>query len=680
MNQKHLQIKISFVFIVLICSLFPFSAKADASSETNITALDTIANFETLIKAKSLSANTEVVFTIRKPDGSTVKYYSKSDQSGNSSVNVKEADTLIAGIYRVSVNNEKIFGEFKVFPGETSASISSIYSNKANIGANGADFAIVKVRITDEFANPLEFHEVKLISDRNSDVIISKTNETDASGIINFVVSSKQVGTSILSATDESVPVNLAKQVKVVFYNSPNVSKDIGGDPETVLLAQSDPAVSRFDILNLPASAKAYELVNFKVKALDGSGNVVPSYVGSIIFSSSDTTAQLPVTYTFKASDQGQKTFDLALSFRTVGTQKLTVQQVGNALIKGEKNIEITAGTAGESGAIRITKPATGTYSVNRLEIAGTASSNVGVKLFDNSLLLAEITSNSSGAFSYNTNPLTDGQHTFYAKSNGATSAEVSVTIDSTPSKVESFEIVKKVLAPGETTQIVINSDPDLTSITATVGELIKDLEAIPTDPGVYRGTITAPLESGEYQVSIIVTDKMGNASPAVEIGKITVDANLSTNESTFEVPSKVNGVRVGPGNGRVTLTWEPASAAAGIALYRIYYGTDPSKLNSIINTRDAKTTWYVPNLVNGTTYYFQVTGIDSNGNEGDTWSNMVNGVPSGSVSPVLCDPMPCPPDVTYPPYTPEDGPEVLGMILISILGSTAIKIFKKKK
>jgi hypothetical protein len=60
------------------------------------------------------------------------------------------------------------------------------------------------------------------------------------------------------------------------------------------------------------------------VTVVDAYGNVATGYRGTLAFSSSDPTADLPNNYTFKASDQGVHTFT-RLRLRRRGTQTITV-------------------------------------------------------------------------------------------------------------------------------------------------------------------------------------------------------------------------------------------------------------------------------------------------------------------------------------------------------------------
>jgi hypothetical protein len=67
------------------------------------------------------------------------------------------------------------------------------------------------------------------------------------------------------------------------------------------------------------------------ITARDAYGNVATSYQGTLAFSSSDSQAVLPATYTFTPADAGTHTF--SVTFKTSGGQSLTVKDTANAAL-----------------------------------------------------------------------------------------------------------------------------------------------------------------------------------------------------------------------------------------------------------------------------------------------------------------------------------------------------------
>ena len=77
---------------------------------------------------------------------------------------------------------------------------------------------------------------------------------------------------------------------------------------------------------------------------MDSNGNVVPSYTGTVSFSSTDTfPAVLPANYTFTSADQGTHLFSGGVTFFTPGAQTLTVQDTANTSITGSASITVNA-------------------------------------------------------------------------------------------------------------------------------------------------------------------------------------------------------------------------------------------------------------------------------------------------------------------------------------------------
>ena len=83
---------------------------------------------------------------------------------------------------------------------------------------------------------------------------------------------------------------------------------------------------------------------NLTVTAQDSFGNTVTSYTGTVSFTSSDTAAGLPASYTFQTTDAGTKTF--AVTFKTAGTQGITATDSGNSVSGNQTGITVNAASA----------------------------------------------------------------------------------------------------------------------------------------------------------------------------------------------------------------------------------------------------------------------------------------------------------------------------------------------
>ncbi|HLH08284.1 MAG TPA: PKD domain-containing protein, partial [Terriglobales bacterium] len=118
----------------------------------------------------------------------------------------------------------------------------------------------------------------------------------------------------------------------------------LSSDPSTVAITVNPAAANRLLVSGFPSPIGAGVAGTFTVTAVDGNGNVVTNYTGTIQFTSSDAQALLPSSYTFTSADQGTHNFQATL--RTVGTQSLTATDAVSSITGSQLNISVTAGTA----------------------------------------------------------------------------------------------------------------------------------------------------------------------------------------------------------------------------------------------------------------------------------------------------------------------------------------------
>ncbi len=95
-------------------------------------------------------------------------------------------------------------------------------------------------------------------------------------------------------------------------------------------------AASSFVVAGFPASITAGVAGTFTVTAQDAFGNKAVGYRGTVHVTSSDSQAILPADYAFTAADTGVHTFNA--TFRTAGTQSLTVTDTANGSVKGTQS------------------------------------------------------------------------------------------------------------------------------------------------------------------------------------------------------------------------------------------------------------------------------------------------------------------------------------------------------
>ena len=192
------------------------------------------------------------------------------------------------------------------------------------------------------------------------------------------------------------------------------------------------------------------------------------------------------------------------------------------------------SGTAGD----RITND-------NTLTLSGTAAANGTVKVFDGTTQVGTATANSSGAWSYTTSALTDGNHSLTAKvtdasgNTSAASSALAVTIDTTAPtapKISSFSSDGQAIAASSST------DADHLTLTGTA-EANSTVKVF--DGTTQIGTTTANasgawsytasnLADGSHSFTSKAVDAAGNTSAASAALGVNVDTQTEASTAAF--------------------------------------------------------------------------------------------------------------------------------------------------
>ena len=94
-------------------------------------------------------------------------------------------------------------------------------------------------------------------------------------------------------------------------------------------------------LTGLPATVPAGTAAPVTVTALDEHGNVAAGYRGTIVFSTSSSSATLPAEYTFTEADAGIHTFANAVSFLTAGPATVHAADRDDETIAGEAPLTV---------------------------------------------------------------------------------------------------------------------------------------------------------------------------------------------------------------------------------------------------------------------------------------------------------------------------------------------------
>jgi hypothetical protein len=106
----------------------------------------------------------------------------------------------------------------------------------------------------------------------------------------------------------------------------------------TTVIVRHPSVVDHFGVF-APPVVQAGSPFPVGVVALDASGDPVPTYTGTVHFTSTDSAANLPADYTFTAADHGVHVF--SVMFQTTGSQTLSVADASNSSIKGMATVGV---------------------------------------------------------------------------------------------------------------------------------------------------------------------------------------------------------------------------------------------------------------------------------------------------------------------------------------------------
>ena len=166
-------------------------------------------------------------------------------------------------------------------------------------------------------------------------------------------VTLKTSGSQSVTATDVIAPSITGSQSSITVDPAATSALSLSGITDPVTAGTATTAVTR---------------------ALDTYGNVTPSYVGTVHFTSTDPSAILPGNYTFVGGDNGVRTFTNGVTLVTAGSRSVTVTDTVTGSITGtQSNIDVNPGAATSFIVSGIASPI----------VAGT-SSNLTVIVKDN--------------------------------------------------------------------------------------------------------------------------------------------------------------------------------------------------------------------------------------------------------------------------------------------------------
>jgi len=642
-------------------------ASGVSAQSTFLSVGDGVAGESVAINFSGATTNEKISFLLERPDHTKIQISAQADEWGRARTEISALHVQQAGAYKLTATRQNFSSaieSFTIFPGAVSRYRSTVSTKNPAVAADGEAIAWIKISLRDAYGNPLSDRAVSVFSSRNSDRVLA-TKKTDDRGEISAKIFSAEPGVSVISAVVDG-ELLFEKPEIIFFLADDGLPKNVGsiGDfLKTQLFddPEESSAVAYLSIEELASETTVGQDLTVRVVARDEVGNIVPNYLGTVRFSSTDSKAQLPNDYTFAPSDQGQHTFFLAVRFEIAGNQTLGVHDLSDFRISGEMstNAILNSGpvlVVPDQPSLKITMPPDGsTFNTARVTITGESYECDTVKLLDGTYVLIEsLEVDATKKYVYQTPTLADGMHQFQADcvngpaliSGGGTlpslvSNKVTITIDRTPPQAMGIEQVPSgCLEPGRDFQLKVTASDELSSVRCVFNEFLTEFS--PEDEKTFSANFVAPMAEGDFPVSCTLFDLLGNVLDEQNAGVVCVEEDFSATDSEIEdfeiddfvlisdeiAPTAVSSLTAASGEiEKSTLFWSPATDNTGVKNYQINYNKCGEDLTKTNFTPDDRTQWYVEPLEPCEKYCFQVTAIDADGNNSSP-SNVAEGTP----------------------------------------------------
>ncbi|MCX6807197.1 MAG: Ig-like domain-containing protein [Patescibacteria group bacterium] len=638
-----------------------------------------------ILRSTPVKPGSSVAVTIRRPDGQDILMSARANESGIAQMTLLGTNTEMAGVYTIRATAEAYISRdttLQVNPTAISIKNSRFTVDKALAKADGKEEVSAAANIRDTFNNPIPNRKVQIVSSRNLDLISKNRDSTDQNGELTAKIRSITSGTSYLTAFDEETGQVLGKPLEVKFYatgetigdlynsqslltaspndyqnnnlsgildmlKNQNDNIDSNYTIDNVLAQQkarttsksrslasylaaditspfSQSNVHHFEIDGIPETVKAgTSISSVVVRAVDSDGLPVTDYAGTVHFRSSDDSAVLPLDSKFETKNEGMRSFDLALTFVTPGTQTLIAEDVDDNSIFGKiENINVTGSKGLGTSAPVITSPVNDTtLSTSKIKMAGRAPINSLVSIYDNTKKLGEIIADENGRWVFTTPILFDGAHQLSAVATN-TNNEISpvseaiiINVDSTEPQPAQITLDPEEVNPQGKVEVTLESEKELKKVELIIDRRIIELtNSNPEEVKIYTGSFVAPKTRDSYDIDVILTDELDNSETYKGLATLRVKdlASTADDEKPSASLASVTDVKViNQGSTDITLAWRGVENADR---YQIRYGEKEGDLAYSISVSSDQTRGKVDGLLSNVKYYFAVVALDKDG------------------------------------------------------------------
>ena len=259
------------------------------------------------------------------------------------------------------------------------------------------------------------------------------------------------------------------------------------------------------------------------------------------------------------------------------------------------------------------------------INFTGNATALLSVQLFNGSAGLGGAKASASGTWSATTTSLADGVYNIGAAvldgagNKSQLSPTVQITIDGTAPATPAAPVLdpSSDTAPaGDNTTTV--STPVVTGTAAADVSLLtiysdSTLVGTATPDASRNWRFTLPsLSAGAHSIQVKASDLADNASALSTALGLTIGTSSGVAPTAPSAPA-LNSATAG--NGSVSLAWSAPSSDGGSAVsgYKVYRATSSGN-ETLLTTLGTGTTWTDTSVTNGTSYYYQVSAVNSVG------------------------------------------------------------------
>ena len=306
---------------------------AGSAATVTVKATDAFGNVATEYRGTVSFASSDVLaglpanFVFNNREAGVATFSVTLKTAGSQSITVRDSDdSTLLGSATTNVVGASTAGSFVVsgFPSTTAGAAKTFTVQVKDTFGN----------LTSSYVGTVNFSS----SDVQAGLPASYTFTAADAGSHTFTATLKTAGVQSISVKDSVTASAIGSQTGISVASSTATSIGISGFPATVA------GIAR----------------NVVVAAKDAYGNVSTGFVGTVSFTSSDSKAGLPASYTFTASDAGTHTF--AATLKTAGLQSISVKDSTGTMQATQSGISVTAAAA---ATFRLSAPSNAVVGVS---------------------------------------------------------------------------------------------------------------------------------------------------------------------------------------------------------------------------------------------------------------------------------------------------------------------------